>query len=186
MELDNVLLGLIRLHQGVTGYDLNRIIRESTGYLMSASLSHIYPTLKRLHDRGLVSYVDTPLKNRPAKKTYTITPVGDDMLRAWLETPVEAQLDFKPFLLKMAFSPLMRKAVLLGHIQREIACREKLLHEREQSIQVEVDYLDKQQFDLKRAETLWESIYQVQYETESLRLDWLKAWYQKIEQGLTE
>ena len=57
MELEYVLLGLIRLHQGVTGYELNRIIKESTGYLLSASLSHIYPTLKRkLHERGLVSY----------------------------------------------------------------------------------------------------------------------------------
>jgi DNA-binding PadR family transcriptional regulator len=186
VELENVLLGLIRLHQGVTGYDLNRIIRESTGYLMSASLSHIYPTLKRLHDRGLVTYVDTPLKNRPNKKTYHITPAGDEILHAWLETPVEAQLDFKPFLLKMAFSPLMRKDILLGHIQREITCRERLLHEREQAIQVEVDYLDKEQFDLPRAEFLWGSIYQVQFQTESLRVAWLKEWVPKIEQGLID
>lgn len=186
MELENVLLGLIRLHQGVTGYDLNRIIRESTGYLMSASLSHIYPTLKRLHERGLVTYIDTPLKNRPNKKTYHITPAGDAMLQAWLEAPVEAQLDFKPFLLKMAFSPLMRKDTLLGHIQREIACRERLLHEREQGIQVEVDYLDKERFDLPRAELLWESLYQVQYQTESLRAAWLKDWYTKVEKALKD
>ena len=48
MDLEYVLLGLIRLHQGVTGNELNRIIKVSTGYLMSASLSQIDPMLRKL------------------------------------------------------------------------------------------------------------------------------------------
>ena len=101
MELDFALLGLIRLHQGVTGYELNRMIRESTGYLMSASLSHIYPALERLHRQGQVSYQVVPMKNRPSKKVYQITRAGDEKLQGWLEAPIEAILDFKPFCLKM-------------------------------------------------------------------------------------
>src|SRR5512136_1799939 len=99
MDLEYVLLGLIRLHEGVTGYELNRIIKESTGYLMSASLSHIYPTLRKLHERGLVSYRDIPLNNRPDKKVYKITAAGDEKLLAWLEEPVVPNLDIKPFCL---------------------------------------------------------------------------------------
>jgi DNA-binding PadR family transcriptional regulator len=186
VELDCVLLGLIRLHQGVTGYELNRIIRESTGYLMSASLSHIYPSLKRLHEKGLVTYVDSPMKNRPTKKIYHITPAGDEALQAWLEVPVEANLDFKPFCLKMAFSPLMRKETILQHIDREITCREKLRQGREPGIQVEVDYLDKERFNRPRAEILWESIYQVQFQTETLRVAWLREWRKKIELEIGE
>src|SRR5512146_153104 len=101
MELDDVLLGLIRLHQGVTGYELNRIIKESTGYMLSASLSHIYPSLRKLHDRGLVSYSDIPMKNRPNKKVYLITAAGDTVLQTWLEAPIDSGLDFKAFCLKM-------------------------------------------------------------------------------------
>jgi PadR family transcriptional regulator, regulatory protein AphA len=186
MELDLALLGLIRLHQGVTGYELNRIIRESTGYLMSASLSHIYPALKRLHDRGLVSYIDTPLKNRPSKKVYMITAAGDTELQAWLEVPVESSLDFKPFCLKMAFSPLMRKETILQHIDREIACRESLRQQREPGIQVEVDYLDKEQFNRPRAELLWDGLYQVQSQTETLRVAWLKDWRKQLEHELKD
>jgi PadR family transcriptional regulator, regulatory protein AphA len=80
MELACVLLGLICLHQGVTGYELNRIIEESTGYLLSTSLSRIYPVLRRLYEEGRVSYQNIPLKNRPSKKVYLITPQGEASL----------------------------------------------------------------------------------------------------------
>jgi DNA-binding PadR family transcriptional regulator len=170
----------------VTGYELNRIIRESTGYLMSASLSHIYPSLKRLHEKGLVTYIDSPMKNRPTKKIYHITEAGDEALHEWLEIPIEGNLDFKPFLLKMAFSPLMKKETILQHIAQEIAFRASLRQGREPGIQVEVDYLDKDRFNRPRAELLWESIYQVQYQTETLRIAWLNEWQQRVEQELEE
>jgi PadR family transcriptional regulator, regulatory protein AphA len=186
VELENILLGLIRLHQGVTGYELNRIIKESTGYLMSASLSHIYPSLRKLHDRGLVSYSAISMKNRPDKKVYFITEAGVDVLQAWLEAPIESNLDFKPFCLKMAFSPLMRKETILQHIDREIAYRESLLREREPGIQVEVDYLDKENLNRPRAEILWAGIYQVQSQTETLRVNWLKEWRKSIDHEIKE
>ena len=186
MDLEYVLLGLIRLHQGVTGYELNRIIKVSTGYLMSASLSHIYPTLKKLYDRGLVSYRDVPLNNRPDKKVYKITPAGDETLNAWLEQSVESDLDIKPFCLKMSFSPLMPKETILRHIDQEIAKREKQRQERERGIRVEVDYLDKDQINLSRAELLWNGIFQLLVQTDDLQTAWLKGWRQSVEQGLKE
>jgi DNA-binding PadR family transcriptional regulator len=186
VDLEFALLGLIRLHQGVTGYELNRIIKESTGYLLSASLSHIYPTLRKLHQRGLVSYSDIPMKNRPNKKIYMITDAGDRELQVWLEAPVESGLDFKAFVLKMAFSPLMRKQTILQHIDREITYRERLRQQREPGIQVEVDYLDKQRFNRPRAEILWAGLYQVQFQTEALRVAWLKEWRQALEKTLKD
>jgi DNA-binding PadR family transcriptional regulator len=186
LDLEFALLGLIRLHQGVTGYELNRIIKESTGYLLSASLSHIYPTLRKLHDRGLVSYSDIPLKNRPNKKVYLITQAGDAELQVWLEEPVESGLDFKSFSLRMSFSPLMRKETILRHIEREIAYRERLHQGGEPGIQVEVDYLDMAKFNRPRAELLWDGLYQVQFQTESLRIAWLKEWRQVVEQKLDD
>lgn len=186
MELDFVLLGLVRLHQGVTGYELNRIIKESTGYLMSTSLSRIYPALKQLHERGQVTFKNIPIKNRPSKKVYLITPAGDEALQAWLEAPVESGLDFKAFCLKMSFSPLMTKGTIFRHIDREIAFREDLRQKREPGIQVEINYLDKEQLNRPRAELLWNAIYQVQFQTEDLRIAWLKEWRQEVEQKLKD
>lgn len=184
MELDYALLGLIRLHQGVTGYELNRMMKESTGHFLSASLSHIYPALKRLNHRGLVSCSDVPLKNRPSKKIYRITEKGDQELQTWLEQPIESSLDFKAFYLKMAFSPLMEKATILRHIDQEIAFRQRLRQDRGRGIFVELDYLDKEAFDTTRAELLWNGIYQVNVETEDLRLAWLRGWRQRVENDL--
>jgi DNA-binding PadR family transcriptional regulator len=184
MELEYALLGLIRLHPGVTGYDLNRMTRESTGHFLSASLSHIYPTLKKLYDQGLVTYSNVPLKNRPNKKVYLITEAGKAKLQNWLEEPSESGLDFKSFSLKMAFSPLMKKAVILQHIDREIVYREGLRRERGRGIFVEVEFLDKDKFDLPKTEMLWNAIYQVHIRTEDLRLAWLVEWRKIVENEL--
>ncbi|MCX6054324.1 MAG: PadR family transcriptional regulator [Chloroflexi bacterium] len=181
MELECVLLGLISMHQGVTGYELNRIIQDSTGYLISTSLSHIYPSLKKLHDRGFVTFQDLPIKNRLSKKVYNITLVGEQALQEWLVKPVDEKvLDPKPFYLKMAFSPLMTRQTILDHIDREIN-RLEHYREMERDIKVEVDYLDKSKYDTKKAELLWTGINQVSKNIDSLRLAWLKEWRIKIE-----
>ncbi|HWQ47268.1 MAG TPA: PadR family transcriptional regulator [Longilinea sp.] len=186
MEIDYALLGLIQLHPAATGYDLNRIIKESTGYFLTASLSHIYPTLKRLLDRGYVSYENIPLKNRPDKKMYQITPKGSEYLQAWLNAPVESGLDFRAFCLKMSFSPLMSKEVILRHFDRELEYR-KGLHEiaPKRGILIELDYLDKEKFDTKRTGLLWDSIYQIYAQTEELRLRWLVESRDRFEKDLT-
>mgnify|MGYP001767739707 CR=1 FL=1 len=181
MELEAVLLGLISMHGEVSGYDLNRIMRESTGYLISASLSHIYPSLKKLHDRGLVTFKDLHIKNRLAKKIYSITPAGETELQAWLREPVaENPLDFKPFLLKMAFSPLMDKANILEHIDREIERFETYHREFERDIRVEVEYLDKKKFDVEKASLLWDGINRIGIRMDAERLAWLKEWRSTI------
>jgi DNA-binding PadR family transcriptional regulator len=174
------------MHRELTGYDLNRIMQVSTGYLISASLSHIYPSLKKLHERGLVSYQDLPIKNRLAKKIYRITPAGEQALQEWLCSPVEEKvLDAKPFYLKMSFSPLMSKQTILNHVDNEIRRLEKF-HENERDIKIEVDFLDKSKYDLEKAEILWSGINQISIKTDAMRLSWLREWRQNIEQNVSE
>jgi DNA-binding PadR family transcriptional regulator len=185
MELENVLLGLICLHQKVTGYELNRIIQDSTGFLMSASLSHIYPSLRRLHDKGLVEYTNEPIKNRPAKKIYQINPAGEAALHEWLKVPIEeSEMDFRPFMLKMAFSPLMSKETILDHIDREISRREHSLLVNDRGNRVEMDFIDRSAIDPAKAEFLWSEIYRVGVESSHLRLEWLRAWREKVQKKL--
>jgi DNA-binding PadR family transcriptional regulator len=185
VELEFALLGLIKLHPGATGYELNRMLKASTGYFLSTSLSRIYPTLKKLHARREVTFKTTPLKNRPSKKAYQITKKGDEVLQRWLKEPIRSSLDLKPFFLKMSFAPLMTKKVLLRHIDREIAYREGLQNQAPgRGIFTELDYLDKERFDPKRAEALWGSIYQIHVRTEELRLAWLREWRRNVHKGL--
>ena len=69
MEIDLVLLGLIKQNKSITGYELNSNIKDSNRYFLSVSLAYIYPTLKKLHQRGLVTYTSIPMTNRPHKKS---------------------------------------------------------------------------------------------------------------------
>lgn len=185
MELDCVLLGLIKMHKGLTGYELKQIMQESTGYLISASLSHIYPSLRKLHESGLVSFQDLPIKNSLAKKIYFITPIGEQVLHEWLCKPIEEnELNFKPFYLKMAFSPLMSKGTILEHIDREIKHLELIHRERERDIKVEVDFINHEEYDLEKAELLWNGLSRMMCTAYASQLSWLIEWRQTIEQKI--
>jgi DNA-binding PadR family transcriptional regulator len=184
MDLEYALLGLIGLHKGATGYELNRIIKESTGRMLSTSLSQIYPALKRMSDRGFVTFTLEPMKNRPDKKSYQITPAGEKYLQAWLEEPIQSGLDFEAFTLKMAFSPLMPKAVILRHIDREIAHRESLLIEPNHNLGVETEYLDKQTYDPSLVNLFWKPMEQVYIQMDQVWINWLVEWRKQIEKNL--
>lgn len=82
MSLDHILLGLLR--EPASGYDLKKIFDERIGHFWTAELSQIYPTLKQLEDRGLVSSRPAPARRGRGRRVYEITAPGRDALRAWL------------------------------------------------------------------------------------------------------
>lgn len=102
----DVVLGLVCLHPGVTGYELRAIIERSTGYFYSASLSQIYPVLKELREEGLVSAEEDSESGGRIRKHYTATEEGGHAHRAWLASPVRFEnslIDFRTFLLRYTF-----------------------------------------------------------------------------------
>lgn len=178
MEFENVLLGLIKLYKEVTGYELNAIIRDSNRYFIHVSLAYIYPVLKKLHDRGLVTYTNIPIINRPDKKSYSITPLGEQALEHWLKTPVEPDMYFKSFLLKMEFATLMDKKTILEHINREIDRLEEKIRDMGQLS----NCINSGKLDQKSSETL-SALSQLLSDTDALRVNWLKDWRTRVEQG---
>lgn len=52
MSLEHILLGLLR--EPASGYDLKKLFDERIDYFWAAELSQIYPTLKRLEQRGWI------------------------------------------------------------------------------------------------------------------------------------
>lgn len=125
----DVILGLIGLHPGVTGYELRAIIERSTGYFFSASLSQIYPVLKGLLDEGLVSVEDNSGNGGRWRKQYTVTEAGERAHREWLASPISYEnslSDFRTFLLRYTFlvaaDPTVIRAFLtdgLSHFRSE-------------------------------------------------------------------
>ena len=185
MEFEFILLGLIRMHQDITGYELNRMLKIVISEATPVSFSQIYPALKRMHDKGWVTFNEIPIKNRPSKKVYQITEKGNQELQGWLRQPIKSRLDFTTFNLKVVFFPLMDKATILDHIDREIDYLEKN-SPRDRGIKTELDYIDDDRFDMSRTEFLWGSILNLGVQTADLRLAWLHKFRQEIEDKLTD
>ncbi len=82
MSLNHILLGLLR--DPATGYDLKNAFSQSARHFWSAELSQIYPTLKRLEQRGLLRSRVEPSPKGPNRKVYWLTDEGRAELLRWL------------------------------------------------------------------------------------------------------
>lgn len=87
MPLEHILLGLLR--EPASGYDLKRSFDDGIGHFWSASLSQIYPTLKRLEKEGLLDRHLAPSERGPQRRVYTLTPDGRKSLEVWLTSGPE-------------------------------------------------------------------------------------------------
>jgi len=175
METDLVLLALIKTNRKITGYELNSNMCDSNRYFLSVSLAYIYPTLKKLYQRGLVTYTTVPMTNRPDKKVYEITPAGEEVLMEWLKKPVESDMYFSAFLLKMQFAPLMDKSTVLDHIDREIARLQAKIADLGQL----PNCIHSGKVDQDTGEVLLD-ISDLLSGTSELRIAWLEKWRERV------
>jgi PadR family transcriptional regulator, regulatory protein AphA len=122
-----VVLGIVALTPS-TGYDIKQLTDRSTRFFWGASYGQIYPELKRLEERGLVSSSDEP-RGRVRRRVYRITPKGRRALRAWL-LDGETSFEFRDEgLLRLFFRELLAPAELLELVRRrrewsELSARE--------------------------------------------------------------
>lgn len=60
----------------MTGYDINKVFKESLNYFWVAQTSQIYSELQNLKKEGWVEYEDVEQKQKPDKKIFSITDLG--------------------------------------------------------------------------------------------------------------
>jgi DNA-binding PadR family transcriptional regulator len=86
--LEHALMGLIRLCQPCSGYDLRKHFAGGPMTIFSDSPGSIYPALKRLEKSGMLSYiVDAPSGLR-RRKLYRLSLKGKRELERWLMQPI--------------------------------------------------------------------------------------------------
>jgi DNA-binding PadR family transcriptional regulator len=88
--LSYALLGLIRLRQPCSGYDLRGFFATQPMATFSDSPGSIYPALKRLEHSGMVRCAldETSLVRR--RKLYRLSSKGEKALERWLRLPINA------------------------------------------------------------------------------------------------
>ena len=82
MSLDHILLGYLQTPS--TGYDLGKEFEQGARHFWFAEKSQIYPTLKRLEDRGLLKSREAPSERGPKRRVYSLTSSGRKELGRWL------------------------------------------------------------------------------------------------------
>lgn len=124
VNVDNAVLGLVRMHPDVSGYQIKSIFDTSPGHIVPMHLSKIYPALKRLTEKGLVTCRVVPREGRPDQKFYTITDAGEAELVRWFEEPFKFGTNraaFDEYLLWLGSMAYLDDAHVLNMIDQGIA-----------------------------------------------------------------
>ncbi len=97
-----ILLGFL-MERDMTGYDMKQHMSFSTSYFVDASFGSIYPSLKRLEQKGLVTLKEA-VENGKLKKIYSINEQGKAAFLKWLASPIEpSKTDASAALAKIFF-----------------------------------------------------------------------------------
>jgi DNA-binding PadR family transcriptional regulator len=100
-----VILGMLALGAR-TGYDVKRIVDDSTRFFWAASYGQIYPELRRLEDDGLVEGTSSPTGRRK-RREFTLTGAGRAELARWLASPAAMPELRDESLLKLFFADVL-------------------------------------------------------------------------------
>ena len=117
MSLKHALLGFLN-YQARSGYDLKQLMDVSTSNFWHAKQSQIYTTLKKLEtDELVISHVE-PQQNRPSRRVYEITELGQTELGEWLAQPLMVIEPRKEtLLLKLFFSAQLKPETILTELR---------------------------------------------------------------------
>src|SRR6516164_7750551 len=89
--LGYALLGLIRLRQPCSGYDLRGFFAGQPMAMFSDSPGSIYPALKRLERSELVNCLLEETDQVRRRKLYRLSPRGQKTLERWLSRPIQPE-----------------------------------------------------------------------------------------------
>jgi len=95
------ILGILNISPG-TGYDIKKYSDQVLTGFWNENFGHIYPTLKKLLESGMIKTVSQEENDK--KKLYKITEKGKRELRLWLLEDTMAQPVRSEFMLKIMFS----------------------------------------------------------------------------------
>lgn len=111
MSINYAILGILS-YKPMTGYDLKKVIQDSSFMHWSGNNNQIYKALTELHDKGMVTNEVKHQQSSPTKKIYEITSEGLAALKEWVLSPAEPSEIKKPFLIRLAWSKQLNTSEL--------------------------------------------------------------------------
>jgi DNA-binding PadR family transcriptional regulator len=133
--LELAILGLLK-ERPMHGYELRKQLSQRLGLFWTVSFGSLYPTLKKLEQRGVVEKVAPEGEERPRRKQeYRITAAGeDDFLMLLAEFDTSAYEEEK-FPLRLAFFRYLKPEIRLRLLERRRHYLEERLAQGERALQ---------------------------------------------------
>lgn len=120
------LLGILSTG-AASGYDIKKMMEQSTDHFWREGDGSIYPILKLLLEEGMVTCEIGNKNSDKPKKIYTITSDGEQELQDWLkDEPVVYQHRLE-LLLKIFFGWNVDTSITIQHIEK---FRQKIISEQ--------------------------------------------------------
>jgi len=116
VSLDYFILGLLA-QQPMSGYDIKRFLKGLNWLIGSPSGGSLYPILRTLLEKDLVTVEVVPGVDRPPRKIYSITESGRQALQVWVEEPVATNAPLKAFAMRLLIADSYSHASLLAYLQ---------------------------------------------------------------------
>ena len=119
MDVQSVLLGFL-MRSSMTGYDLRKAFSMSFSFFSGLSYGSIYPSLKKMESRGLISKQVEIQDGTPNRKVYTITEAGKRVFLDALRSPFVPEQPKNAFLMRLFFfahlCPEEREAIAIAQL----------------------------------------------------------------------
>lgn len=176
--LKYALLGFLN-YQAMTGYDLERLISQSTTHFWHATLTQVYTVLKRLENEGLITSQIEPQEGRPDRRVYEITAVGEEDLLGWLRRPqTEVDAMKAPFILRAFFMGLIDRDTALTHLQLMLQVHQFQHHtfrrETPAAIEAAVSTFALERRELEAHVFFWDATRKLGEKYEEMYIAWLE------------
>ena len=110
------VLGALSVCPG-SGYDIKKLMEQSTSNFWNESYGQIYPILKQLIEEGLATSHTEKQEGKPERYVYTLTERGTEELERWLAEPVEYVGERNELLLKLFFGKHVPVEKNIEHIR---------------------------------------------------------------------
>lgn len=139
------ILGLVS-KRDMSGYDIKQIIKKTSSFYWSENNAQIYPILKKLEAESLVVSGLDKKSGARNRRIYSITTKGLNVLKKWLQQPVELPQYREELLLKLNFGQHLPFDICIKHISE---FRDQLLTQQKklQAIEEHIENVHKNQLD---------------------------------------
>jgi DNA-binding PadR family transcriptional regulator len=117
MSLAHAILATL-VHRECSGYDLARQFDESVGYFWSATHQQIYRELSQLEIKGWIQGRAVEQEDRPNKKLFRLTALGQAKMTEWMEQPSKRSKHKEEILVKLFAGQLVKPQLLITELRR--------------------------------------------------------------------